>query len=232
MRRIFFLFLLYALFPCVLFANSDLSIQLEHVPVNLHDTDSILRGGKLFVTQCMVCHTAKYLRYDKLAQQAGVLYDKMPLDDKRWILSTPPPDLSLEAHVRGPDWIYTYLNSFYQDPSKPSGSNNLLRPGTSMPNVLAALQGVQQLIPDSALPHSSSLFGQPHWYERLQLVSPGSMSPEEFNQSMVDIVNFLVYASEPNVLERRSLGYWVLGFLFIFGIFAYLLKKEYWKDIK
>jgi ubiquinol-cytochrome c reductase cytochrome c1 subunit len=203
-------------------------LQLAEAPINRSDMDSIKRGAKFFATTCMSCHTLIYLRYDKIAQEAGITLDKMPINVTTWPLGVKPPDLSLETSVRGVDWVYTYLHSFYQDPSRPTGVNNLLVPGTAMPAILAPYQGtqvlVQQPIPD--------LLNHVRWYDLVKLTQDGSVKPEAFDATVADLVNFLAYAAEPYHEEQQRLGWWVLGFLVIMFVMMYLLKKEYWKDVK
>ena len=131
-----------------------------------------------------------------------------------------PPDLSVEARARGTDWLYTYFRSFYTDASRPSGVNNVVFPGVGMPNIFVGFQGEQQLS------HAEG-----HEAAKLKLVSPGSMSPAEFDKTVGDLVNFLDFMSEPAKLIRHKLGYIVLSFLFVLLILAYLLKKEFWKDV-
>lgn len=204
------------------------NLALAKAPVDVSDIESVKRGAKFFATTCMACHTMKYMRYNKLAQDAGVTYDKMPLNVKDWPYGITPPDLSLEANVRGVDWIWTYLHSFYKDSSRPTGANNLLVPNTAMTPILSPYQGDQELVEHPM----SDLLGETQWYDNVKLVKQGSMTPEQFDETVRDIVNFLAYASEPYQNEQHRLGWWVLGFLFIFLIFAYKLKKEYWKDVK
>lgn len=203
-------------------------MQLAVAPVNRDDMAAIKRGAKFFATNCMSCHTLIYLHYDKVAQEAGITYDKMPINVKSWPYGVTPPDLSLEANVRGVNWIYTYLHSFYQDKSRPTGMNNLLVHNTAMPNILAPYQGdqilVQHPIPD--------LFGQLEWYDLVELVKQGSMTPEQFDATMADLVTFLAYAAEPFHQEQQKIGIGVLIFLAFLFVLLYLLKREYWKDIK
>jgi ubiquinol-cytochrome c reductase cytochrome c1 subunit len=203
-------------------------LQLAKAPINKDDLASIKRGAKFFASTCMSCHTLVYLRYDKLANDAGITLDKMPINIKTWPLGITPPDLSLEADVRGVDWIYTYLHSFYKDPSRPTGVNNLLRPNTAMSNMLRPYQGEQSLVANPM----KDLMGHSEWYDLVTLDKEGSMSPEEFDATVADLVNFLAYAAAPYREEQTNMGYGVLGFLALFFIFAYLLKKEYWKDVK
>lgn len=215
-------------FPWVVYAQGETAITLAKVDVNSQDLESVKRGGRFFAANCMSCHTMVYLRYDKLAQEIGVSYDKMPVNITNWPNGITPPDLSLEADARGVDWIYTYLHSFYQDPSRPTGVNNLLVPNTAMPGIIIPFQGIQTKIegqPPIALYHTLE------WFDLLILKKPGSMTPEQFDATIKDLVNFLSYAAHPYEAKQHWLGWWVLGFLVILLILAYYLKKEYWKDI-
>jgi ubiquinol-cytochrome c reductase cytochrome c1 subunit len=148
-------------------------------------------------------------------------------DAKRWF-GRSPPDLSLVARSRGPDWIYNYLTTFYLDDSMPWGVNNLVLPNAAMPHVLWELQGTQRAVfreeKDSA-GHAHSIF------ERFEPASKGSVTPEQYDAVVRDIVTFLAYIAEPMQLERRRLGLHVLGFLGVLFVLAYALKKEFWKDV-
>ncbi|TAK77923.1 MAG: cytochrome c1 [Gammaproteobacteria bacterium] len=205
-------------------------IALAKPSIDRYDMDSVKRGAKFFATTCMVCHTMVYLRYDKIAQEAGITYDKMPINVKTWPYGVTPPDLSLEASVRGIDWIYTYLHSFYQDKSRPTGVNNLLVPNTAMPGIIAAYQGDQVLV-TTPLPHGV-FYNDATWYDALKLEKQGSMTPDQFDATTIDLVNFLAYAAEPFYVEQHQIGWWVLGFLVILFVMMYQLKREYWKDVK
>lgn len=205
------------------------NMVLSTAPVNHEDIASIKRGAKFFATNCMACHTLKYLRYDKLAQEAGITYEKMPLNVTKWPNDITPPDLSLEASFRGVNWIYTYLHSFYKDTSTASGVNNLLVPNTGMSNILGPYQGEQVLVKD---PESGVFDKSLEWFSLVKLTKEGSMTSEQFDATTVDITNFLAYASEPYYVEQHNIGKWVLVFLFFFTIMLYFLKKEYWKDVK
>ena len=205
-------------------------MMLAEVSVNPYDIDSIKRGAKFFATNCMSCHTMVYMRYNKIAQDAGVTYDKMPINVKTWPYGVTPPDLSLEADVRGVRWIYTYLHSFYKDPSRPTGVNNLLVPNTAMPAIVAPYQGEQVL--SKPTPDASGIYDEKEWYSLVTLSKQGSMTSDEFDNTMRDLVNFLAYAAEPYKAEQHQIGLWVLGFLVILLVLMYLLKREYWKDVK
>ena len=227
-------------------ANSD--VELESVKINLKNQASLQRGAQLYMNYCSGCHSLKYLRYSGMAQGLGLTtfdgqLDKnllknnliftsatlmdpietaMPPEDARQWFGRMPPDLTLIGREKGPDWIYTYLKSFYKDNDRPYGANNLLMPDVSMPNVLLPLQG--EVI---ARQHQSS----DNTSRDLILVEPGTMTQQQFDSALQDLVNFLVYVSEPHQLTRYEMGLWVLLFLFIFTIVAYQLKKSYWKNI-
>lgn len=206
-------------------------LMLAKAPIDRSDMESVKRGAKFFATTCMSCHTMIYLRYDKIATEAGITLDKMPINVKSWPYGVTPPDLSLEADVRGVDWIYTYLHSFYQDPKRPTGVNNLLVPNTAMPGILAPYQGEQMLV-SAKSEHGNAIFGGVEWYDVLELTKPGTMKSEQFDETIADVVNFLAYAAEPYYVEQHHLGLWVLGFLIILFVMMYMLKSEYWKDVK
>lgn len=205
-------------------------LVLSQAPINRSDIESIKRGAKFVATNCLSCHTFKYLRYDKLAQEAGITWEKMPLNVTSWPNGITPPDLSLEASVRGVDWIYTYLHSFYKDPSRPTGVNNLLVQNSGMSNILGPYQGEQELVNDPGA--TGVIYHSVEWYGLLNLVKEGSMTSQQFDDTTIDVTNFLAYASEPFYIEQHRIGWWVLGFLVIFTTMMYFLKKEYWKDVK
>ncbi len=227
----YFIILMLLFVGCSTYAEEQ-TIALEKVKINLQDKKSIVRGAKFFASNCMVCHTMIYLRYNKVAQQAGVLYEKMPTQVKKWPFDVTPPDLSLEANVRGVNWIYTYLHSFYVDPTRPTGFNNLLIQNTAMAGILAAFQGQQVLVKDNDNKKSARVLdGEREWYDHLELQTKGSMTPQAFDETITDVVNFLAYAADPYSVEQVRMGYWVMGFLLLLLVLCYFLKKEYWKDI-
>ncbi|WP_428355494.1 cytochrome c1 [Methyloprofundus sp.] len=228
------------LLPLGVFASGGM--ELDSADYDLSDKASLENGAHLYVQYCLGCHSTKYIRYLNLADDFGVeqqeildevapegagIYDKMLTamnghDAYKWF-GVQPPDLSLIARSRGADWLYSYLKGFYMDPTRPLGVNNAIYPAVGMPNPLWKLQGQQK-------PIYEKVDGQEVITE-LVLERPGTMSPEKFDKSVNDIVNFLVYAGEPAQLERESMGKYVLFFILMFGVIAYLLKKEYWKDI-
>lgn len=217
-------------------------IKLEKADIDLSDNESLQRGAEHYVTYCLGCHSMKHIRYQRMALDFGVdekkvlkeiapqgasIYDQMHSamnahDASKWF-GTQPPDLSLIARSRGANWLYSYLKGFYTDPKPPLGVNNTVFPDVGMPNVLWQLQGQQESV-------VKMIDGQ-QVVVKLQLKEPGTLSPKEFDKWVNDLVNFLVYVGEPMQLERQRLGKYVLFFLFMFLIIAYLLKKEYWKDI-
>ena len=219
------------------YANEG-GIHLEDPAVDLTDHASLQRGARLFVNYCLGCHSLKYERYQRMGEDLGIpkeavkknlmfTSDKigepmainMRADQAAEWFGASPPDLSLITRRRGEDWIYTYLRSFYKDDSRPWGVNNTVFPKVGMPHVLWRLQGVQRLVSEEA--------GKPEF----ELVQKGSMDPEEFDSAMRDLTAFLAYVAEPIKVERQRLGVWVLLFISVFFVLAYLLKKEYWKDV-
>ncbi|MFT6916439.1 MAG: ubiquinol-cytochrome c reductase cytochrome c1 subunit [Motiliproteus sp.] len=231
-----FIALLIALLPMTAMA-SGASVHLEPFEANLEDKASLQNGMKLFTENCMGCHSAKYQRYGRAAadlemDEAFVMENLVvgdnkigdhmtiamtPADAASWF-GAPPPDLTLEARLRGSDWVYTYLKSFYVDAERPWGVNNKVFPDVGMPNVFEGMQGVQACTDE-------------HCTE-LELIKAGSMSPEEFDKAMYDLTNFMTYIAEPSKMVSGKLGIKVLIFLAILFIFAYMLKKEFWKDVK
>jgi ubiquinol-cytochrome c reductase cytochrome c1 subunit len=227
-------------------ANEGAGLLSAHNDVS--DTASVQRGARNFVNYCFGCHSAKYVQYNRIASDLGLTEEQVKEnlmftgkrtsetmqnamsaeDGKKWF-SNAPPDLSLIARSRTPDYLYTFLKSFYLDPSRPTGVNNHVLEGAAMPNVLAELQGIQKAVYTGDDEGNGNL--QKH-FKGFELVSKGSMSAEEFDVFVRDTVNFLDYIGEPIQLERKNLGYGVLFFLFVFFGFAYALKKEYWKDVK
>ena len=224
------------------FANEGGNLQQSGA--RLDDRASLQRGAQLYINYCSGCHSLKYLRYSRMAEDLGLSEDEvqanlnlsgvkfgetigtaMTPEHAQQAFGKMPPDLSLIARVRGSDWIYTYLKSFYLDESRPVGWNNTLFPNVSMPNPLWEMQGLQHAVlskPDKA--------GETH-VERLEMRTPGTQSAEQYDQSVRDITAFLEYAGEPAALKRAGLGVWVILFLAAFTFLAYLVKKEYWKDV-
>ncbi|MFT3669140.1 MAG: cytochrome c1 [Pseudoxanthomonas sp.] len=212
---------------------------------DLGDRASLQRGAQLYMNYCAGCHSLKYMRYSRMAEDLGLTEDEvmnnlnftgakfgeqvqvsMPHDPATKWFGKMPPDLSVISRVRGSDWIYTYLKSFYLDESRPLGWNNKLFPNASMPNPLWELQGLQHAEFGPADPAT----GERH-VEGLKVAQAGRQSAQEFDQTARDITNFLEYVGEPAALKRQSIGVWVILFLAALTFLAYLLKEEYWKDV-
>jgi len=211
---------------------------------NIANAASLQRGAKYFVNYCLGCHSAKYVRYNRLGEDLQLsdqqLIDNLmftgerpfdlmanamkPEDSQRWF-GVSPPDLSLIARSRGTDYIYTFLRSFYVSPDRPTGVNNVVLPGTAMPHVLWQLQGTQRAV-FTTDEHGLEVF------EHFEPVTPGELGEREFNDVVRDIVNFLDYIGEPIKQQRQQLGVRVIGFLLVFLLIAFMLKKEIWKDVQ
>lgn len=222
--------------------------RTEHVAVDVDNVASLQRGARNFVNYCMGCHSAQYVRYNRLGQDLQISEDQLvrnlmfaaqkpqetmtiamrPDDAKRWF-GIEAPDLSLIARSKGADYLYGFLRGFYLDPSRPTGVNNLMLSNAAMPHVLWELQGTQEAVFEEAAGEGDAA---QKVFREFRQVSPGRLSPAEFDRFVRDLVNFLVYVGEPMQLERQRLGIWVLAFLLVFGILAYLLKQEIWKDVK
>jgi len=213
---------------------------LEHANVNIRDTVAIQRGARLFVNYCLSCHSASYMRYNRLAVDLGLdeelvmknlvfadvkIGDTMETametgDAEKWF-GKAPPDLSVISRSRGTDWLYTYLLTFYQDES--GGWNNQTLPNASMPHVMWQLQGIQKPVYATESGHEV--------IDHLALAEPGLQSPEEYEDSVRDLVTFLDYLGEPAKVKRKNIGVWVLLFLALFALISYALKAEYWRDV-
>ena len=206
---------------------------------------SLQSGARTFFNYCAGCHSLKYMRYSRMAEDLGLTEDEvmknlnftgakfgeqvqvsMPAAGGEKWFGKMPPDLSVISRVRGSDWIYTYLKSFYLDESRPLGWNNKLFPNASMPNPLWELQGLQHAEFGPVDPAT----GERH-VEGLKVAQAGRQSAQEFDQTARDITNFLEYVGEPAALKRQSVGVWVILFLAALTFLAYLLKQEYWKDV-
>ena len=236
-----------ALLPVAAFAAGG-TAHLDRANVDVTNRASLQRGARNFVNFCLGCHSAKFVRYNRMAADLGITeqqlidnlmftgerpFDTMRIginadDAKRWF-GVVPPDLSLMARARGADYIYTFLRSFYADPAKASGANNIVLPGTAMPHVLWELQGIQEAVWEG---HVDAMGNAQKQFKEFKLVTPGKLTPEEYDNFVRDTVNFLEYIAEPAQLQRRSLGFPVIAFLVFFTLLAWALKKEYWKDVK
>jgi ubiquinol-cytochrome c reductase cytochrome c1 subunit len=223
---------------------------LDKVYVNLSDRGSLQRGARMFVNYCLSCHSASYMRYTRLSTDLGIseelveenllfagdkigdlMITTMPKDAAKKWFGVVPPDLTVIARAHKPDWLYTYLRSFYLDESTPSGWNNTLFPNVAMPHVLYELQGVQAPKKHDEGSAQKDDHGQGGASDRFELVKAGALSPEQFDDAVRDLVNFLVYMGEPAKLERYNIGVFVILFLIALTVLLYFLKKEYWKDV-
>ena len=234
-------------FPAVALGAGG-EVHLDAAGNDIHNKASLQRGARNFVNYCLGCHTAKYVRYNRMAADIGLSEQQMidnlmftgdsphqtmtngmnPDDARRWF-GVAPPDLSLIARSKGPDYVYTFLRSFYADPTKATGVNNLALPGTAMPHVLWELQGVQQAVWEG---HTDAQGNVQKQFKAFELPEPGKLTPEQYDAFVRDTVNFLEYIGEPVQVKRQALGYVVIAFLVFFTLLAYALKKEYWKDVK
>lgn len=224
--------------PLLAFAAGEV-LHLDKAPDRSRDLPALQNGAKVFINYCLNCHSASYMRYNRLQdiglteQQikdnllftADKVGDLMTIamrraEAKQWF-GTAPPDLTVIARARasefgsGPDWLYTYLRGFYRDDARPTGWNNTVFANVGMPHVLWELQGEQ-------------VMGAGH---KLTLARPGLMKPEEYDAMVADLVGFLAYMGEPVANFRKQLGVIVLIFLAVLFVFSYALKREYWKDI-
>lgn len=224
--------------PLLAFA-SDASIHLDKAPDRAGNLPALQNGAKVFVNYCMGCHGASFMRYNRL-QDLGLSDEQIknnlifseakvgdlmsiamrPAEGKLWFGAT-PPDLTLVARARasedgsGADWLYTYLRGFYRDEARPTGWNNVTFNNVGMPHALWELQGQQ-------------ILGEDH---KLTLAAPGTLQPEEYDALVADLVGFLQYMSEPVARTRQNVGIGVLLGLAVLFVFAYSLKREYWKDV-
>jgi len=220
---------------------------LQSANVNLNDQQSLQEGAKLFAKYCVGCHSLNYVRYERISKDLGmspedVKKELMFATDKigetmtipitkaegiKWF-GVAPPDLSVTARARGTDWIYTYLLTFYQDPKRPFGVNNLVFKDVAMPHVLWDRQGWQKAVYET----TKDTEGKEHQaIIGVEPVTKDDSKAEKYRQDVRNLAAFLEYVGEPAKLERHRLGPWVLGFLIIFLFFAYALKKEYWRDV-
>lgn len=245
-------------------ASGGSDVRMEPAPHNRLDLESQQRGARTFVNYCLNCHTAKYMRYNRLTDlglteaqiRDNLMFatDKIgatmtvampPADAKAWF-GAPPPDLSVEARVRGADWLYNYFLGFYRDEASATGWNNLVFRNVGMPHVLAELSGENRLVTAEFKDHEEAQAaalaakgvvvlepGRNHTYivKTLAADTPGALTPVQYREMVTDLVNFLDYMSEPSKNRRISLGLIVLLYLGVLFVFAYWMKREYWKDV-
>ena len=232
--------------PALAFASTG-GVRLEHAPVDLHDKASLQRGAAIFVNHCLNCHSAGSMRYARLTDlgltEPQIRDNLMFTADKigetmtasmdpavaKAAFGVVPPDLSLIGRSRSPDWLYSYLKSFYRDPNSKTGWNNTVFPNVAMPNVLWELQGEQALhVSEKQDKNTGDMVRSAH----LALESPGRLTRVEYDQYVADLVNYLAYMGEPAQTDRKFWGIIALFVLSAFAVIALMLKNEYWKDVK
>jgi ubiquinol-cytochrome c reductase cytochrome c1 subunit len=222
-------------------------VELESADIDLDNVNSLQRGARNFMNYCSGCHSAQYVRYKTIGEDLGIsetqLVDNLmfnaekihdtinaamrPEDAERWF-GVEPPDMSLIGRSKGADHIYTFLKSFYLDDERPTGVNNLVLAGTSMPHVLWELQGYQKANFSEKTEDGVTI----QHFEGFEPGIAGSMDAESYDEFVRDTTNFLAYIAEPIRSDRRKLGVWVLIYLIVFLIIARMLKKQIWKDVK
>jgi ubiquinol-cytochrome c reductase cytochrome c1 subunit len=215
---------------------------------NVTDMPSVQRGARNFTSYCLGCHSLKYERWSRLGTDLAIppellqqelippgdkdtqyILTTMPAEDAANWFGKTPPDLSLMARARGRDYIYQFLKTFYIDPTRQTGANNLRLPTTAMPHVLSELEGLKRAVfRDEVKPEGGQ---HEQVFDHFETVSPGRLSEAQYDGFVRDTVNFLDYVSEPTQVARRDLGVWVVLFLLVFTWLAWLVKKEYWKDV-
>lgn len=232
------LMLLALAIPSLAVASSG--VHLDKANYDLNDKASLQRGAATFVNYCLNCHSASYMRYNRMKDfgltdvqiKENLLFaaDKVgetmtvamrQPEAKVWF-GAAPPDLTVIARSRGADWLYSYLRGFYRDDTRATGWNNTVFDKVGMPHVLYQLQGEQVMKTEKHGDHET---------HTLTLAKPGSMTAPAYDATVIDLVNYLVYMGDPAQQTRKMLGIIVLLFLGIFFVIAYYLKKEFWKDI-
>ncbi|UAA38430.1 cytochrome c1 [Paraneptunicella aestuarii] len=233
------------LVPGLVFAAGS-NYPLDHADYDLTDKESLQSGARTFMNYCLGCHQMQYQRYQRTFADLGIpdelgqeylqftgekVFDHMEsaIPEKqaaKWF-GAPPPDLTLVARVRGADWLYTYLRTFYVDESKTFGVNNKVFPDVGMPHVLQELQGVPRMTNEMQMVDGEMV----ERYVGIKSDGSGELSASEYDKVVLDLVNFLVYTGEPIALERQAIGKNVLIFVLVLFVFVFLLKKEYWRDV-
>ncbi len=222
-------------------AAADSGWPMEAMHPDLRNLPSLQRGLRLYANYCLGCHSLRFQRYERTADDLGIPHDvaletvvftgqkigepmttAMDTDQARNWFGGPAPDLTMVTRARSPEWLYNYLQTFYVDEARPFGVNNKVFEDVGMPHVLLDLQGVQR---DGCPP------GAEHCFELAVDEGTGLYSSEEYDRAVYDLVNFLFYVGEPIRLERQRLGIYVLLFLAFLGIFTWLLNREFWKDV-
>ena len=244
MKKIKYILLVLCLLPITAFA-SGVEVKLDRAEIQTNDKLSLQRGAQTFVNYCLTCHSADYMRYNRLRdlgltekqisenliftgqKPGGLMNSAMTKKEAKQWFGVPPPDLSVIARSRGADWLYTYLRQFYRDESTATGWNNLVFDRAAMPHVFYQLQGEQTLKVEMV----DDGHGGKHELKTLEMSKPGTLSKAEYDRHVADLVNYLVYLGEPAASTRVQIGIVVLLFLFFMLGLTYALKHEYWRDI-
>ena len=245
-------------------ASGGADVRMEPAPINRLSLESQQRGARTFVNYCLNCHSAKYMRYNRLTDlgidismiQDNLMFATSKVGETMNIALTPrdakaffgtvPPDLTVEARVRGANWLYNYLLGFYKDDTAPTGWNNLVFPGVAMPHVLYELSGTNTLVTTEFKEEEEAIAaalaakgvvvmapgkGGTHLVKTLTIDKPGTLTPVQYRAMIGDLVNFMEYMAEPAKNQRVSLGLIVLLYLVVLWVFAYWMKREFWKDV-
>ena len=247
MRLLRFLPVFVLAWPAILQATGQAPHDYR-IDADTSDIESLQRGARIFVNYCMGCHSASYMRYNRLGKDLGISEEILKRNfmfgtdktgstmdiamkgaDALVFFGVAPPDLSVNARSRGADWLYGYFMTFYRDPSRPFGVNNLVFRDVAMPHVLWELQGFQRAVYKTVVQVDGT---EVEVIERLEQDTAGTMDPDEYRQAVHDLVNFMVYLAEPAKFQRQKIGLWVIIYLLAFLALAYLLKKEYWRDVR
>ncbi|MBI3373520.1 MAG: cytochrome c1 [Betaproteobacteria bacterium] len=226
-------------------AASEGGYRLERAPIDPTDIGSLQAGARTFVNYCLNCHGAAYMRYNRLTDlglteaqiRDNLMFasDKVgetmkvalsAKDGKQWF-GAPPPDLSVIARSRGADWLYTYLRTFYRDPKSATGWNNATFPSVSMPHVLWALQGEKGLEVVETKDGSGHVSHEHKW----TTISEGRQNAVQYDTTVRDLVNYLVYMGEPSATKRKLIGAAALFVLAVLFVLAYAMKRDFWKDV-
>jgi ubiquinol-cytochrome c reductase cytochrome c1 subunit len=231
--------------PTLVWSAGGSNVRLDHADYDLQDRASLQKGAQLFMNYCLGCHQMQYQRYQRTFQDLGIsdelgqeylqftgekvtdyITSSMPMESAAVWFGAPPPDLTLVSRVRGADWLYTYLRSFYVQEGKTFGVNNKVFPDVGMPHVLEELQGTPREHYETVMVDGEMV----QQYAGLK-AEGGLLSADEYDKAMLDLVNFLQYSGEPSRLSSEKIGKGVLVFILVFFVFALLLKKEYWREV-
>ena len=235
------------------------SIPCDDFKADPHDQASLQRGAMWYMNYCMGCHSLQYSRFNRVAEDLGIpedlmeahlifdpavkigslMHNAMDEDNAKVWFGASPPDLTLVSRARQPEWLYTYLRTFYRDDSRPYGVNNKVFKDVGMPHVMLEMQGMQECAMGPVKARNGGVKRDPLTGEdileepcgKLVVTEEGSMSPEEFDTAIYDLVNFLAYTAEPVAAKRQRIGIFVMLFIALFFVFAWLLNREYWKDV-